>query len=48
MRNWQTAGNVFGKKPVTLEREDVRAGLEEEISQYEAYAAQDGQRRRGG
>ena len=25
---------------------DVRAGLEEEISQYEAYAAQDGQRRR--
>ena len=25
---------------------DVRVGLEEEISQYEAYAAQDGQRRR--
>ena len=26
--------------------DDVRAALEEEISQYESYAAQDGQRRR--
>ena len=45
MRNWQTAENVFLEEASDLSG-DVRAGLEEEIRQYEAYAAQDGQRRR--